>query len=54
MCRGTEETGTDTKNMGAEETNPRRPRFGVTGKNTGTGAGDRRSCNEKIAIIRYP
>ena len=29
------------KNVGVEETNPRRPHFVVTGENTGTGAGDR-------------
>ena len=31
---------TNMKNVGVEETNPRRPHFVVAGENTGTGAGD--------------
>ena len=41
VCRGTKEAGTAAKNVGVEETNPRRPHFVVTGENTGTGVGNR-------------
>lgn len=33
-------TGADAKNVGVEETNPRRPHFIVTGESAGTGTGD--------------
>ena len=32
--------GTAAKNVGVEETDPRRPHFVVTGENTGTGVGN--------------
>jgi hypothetical protein len=41
VCRGTEEAGTSAKNVGVEETNPRRPHFVVAGENTESGARDR-------------
>ena len=41
VCRGTKEAGTAAKNVGVEETDPRRPHFCVTEKSAGTGAGDR-------------
>ena len=34
------EAGTDAKNVGVEETNPRRPHFVVTGESAETGTGD--------------
>ena len=36
----TKEAGTNAKNVGVEETDPRRPHFVVTGKSNETGAGD--------------
>ena len=35
-----EETGTDTKTVGVEETDPRRPQFVIAEKSDGTGTGD--------------
>ena len=45
VCRGTEEAGTLAKNVGVEETNPRRPHFVVTGEGAEIGARDRLDCN---------
>ena len=45
VCRGPEEAGADAKNVGVEETDPRRPHFVVTGESTGSGTGDRWDCD---------
>lgn len=37
VCRGSREAGTAAKNVGVEETNPRRPHFIVTGEYTEAG-----------------
>ena len=39
-CRGSREAGTAAKNVGVEETDPRRPHFVVTGEHAETGVGD--------------
>ena len=43
VCRGPEEAGADAKNVGVEETNPRRPHFVVAGEGAEVGARGR--CN---------
>jgi len=45
VCRGTKEAGTAAKNVGVEETNPRRPHFVVTGEGAEIGARGRLDCN---------
>ena len=41
VCRGSKEAGTSAKNVGVEETDPRRPHFVVTGESAGVGKRDR-------------
>lgn len=45
VCRGSREAGTAAKNVGVEETNPRRPHFVVTGEGAEIGARGRLDCN---------
>ena len=40
VCRGTKEAGTAAKNVGVEETDPRRPHFVVAGESSSTGTRD--------------
>ena len=37
VCRGTKEAGTAAKNVGVEETDPRRPHFVITGESSEIG-----------------
>ena len=43
--RGAERTEAEAKNVGVEETDPRRPHFSVTGESSGVRAGNRPNHN---------